>query len=130
MSSRDEILDRLAKSFLDPYLWATVTAFILEYGIYALGYDHVVKWGPYVTHHFIEMPGFFLCGIYFGRLLIQKENEVIIGQIIHHAIFLGWLSFWAGLHYIRFLAGFLVMFPQLIGFYAYLIFYRIQMPAV
>jgi len=40
---------------------------ILQFLIYLVGYDHFLKLGPFVTHHFVELPTFFILDMGFSE---------------------------------------------------------------
>jgi hypothetical protein len=48
---------------LNKYLVSGFILGILQYLVYVRRYDYLLKFGPFVTHHFVELPAFFLLGV-------------------------------------------------------------------
>jgi len=99
---------------------------ILQFLIYLSGYDHILRVGPFVTHHFIELPSFFILGMGFSKFFADSGFSSVVSQILNVLIFLFNIFIGpGGRDRSSLIASYIVSFPELIGFYfhRYLIYY-------
>lgn len=81
------------------------------------GYDYLLTWGPFVAHHFIELPAFYVIGVGFSVLFYDMEFTNFQAQGLNILLFtLNLFSFSKG-DINRMLAAFIVSVPEVIGFY-------------
>ena len=93
---------------------------ILQFLIYLSGYDQVLRLGPFVAHHFVELPAFFILGMGFAQFFNDLNFSFMKSQILNILmitmnIFIGPGSKSASGLY----ASYIVSFPELIGYYFY-----------
>ena len=84
------------------------------------------KSGPFVTHHFIELPSFFILGMGFSKFFADSGFSSVVSQILNVLIFLFNIFIGpGGRDRSSLIASYIVSFPELIGFYfhRYLIYY-------
>jgi hypothetical protein len=103
---------------LNKYLVSGFILGVLQYLIYTGRYDYLLKFGPFVTHHFVELPAFFILGVgmsvFFFDLgwppfMAQGMNAFMVALLLSINLFTGGID--------RFIAAFIVSSPELIGFY-------------
>ena len=103
-----------------------VTGFILgvlQYLIYIGGYDYLLKFGPFVTHHFIELPASFILGVGVSIFFDNSGYSSLKSQIVNAFMFaiISSIDFFSrgigGL-----IASFIVLGPELAGFYLHRIY--------
>ena len=109
--------DNIQRIRINNYLKLGFTLGVLQFSVYLFGFDHILTWGPFVTHHFIELPAFFILGVGFSVLFYDMKFSSIQAQRINLVIFVLNLFPFSGGDLSGVLASFLVSMPELIGFY-------------
>ena len=104
-------------NFKDPVLYITIILMVLELWIHYAGYDHLIRIGVYVTHHLAEMPSFLFFGMWLGRSLILREGSEKAQKIVF-GLYFTWLTVYSRLNLIRFIAGNMIQWPMIVGFYS------------
>ena len=93
---------------------------VLQFLIFYSGYDYLLHLGPFVAHHFIELPAFFMLGRGFSRFFADHNLSSLVSQILNLLIFvLNLVVAPGGMSFSGMLVGFIVSFPELIGFYSH-----------
>lgn len=91
---------------------------ILQFLIYLAGYDYILRLGPFVTHHFFELPAFFILGMGFSELFADLGFSSVVSQILNVLMFvLNILIGPGGKSRSSLYAAYIVSSPELIGFY-------------
>ena len=90
---------------------------VLQFMVYFSGYDHMVRVGPFVTHHFLELPAFFFIGSgfseFFHDLGWSSARSQVVGLLIYVSNILV-TTYW--LSVVSVAAAFIVSSPYLAGF--------------
>jgi len=111
--------DQVKRQFkVNRYLKIGFILGIMQFLIYLSGYDHILRLGPFVTHHFFELPAFFILGMGFSKFFTDLRFSSTKAQILNILmfvlnIFIGPSSRSVSSVY----ASYIVSFPELIGFY-------------
>jgi len=99
-----------------PVLYISLACFIVQFAVYIMGFDHILTWWIYVTHHFVELPGFFFFGMWLGKSFFPSVG-VEKAQKANFLLYFGWLFIYSRLDPIQLLAANLVQWPWILGFY-------------
>ena len=108
---------------LNKYLITGLILGVLQYLIYMGGYDYILKFGPFVTHHFIELPASFVLGVGISIFFDDSGYSSLKSQVLNALMFATQLSidfFSRGIDGL--IASFIVLAPELIGFYLHRIY--------
>ena len=91
---------------------------VLQFIVYFSGYDYVLRLGPFVAHHFLELPAFFFIGWGFSEFFSDLRCSSTVAQFLNVLIFLSNIAVSAyGQGLSGKIAAFKVSFPEIIGFY-------------
>lgn len=104
---------------INNYIIFALVLGVLQFLVYFSGYDHLLTWGPFVAHHFIELPAFYVFGFGFSVLLLEMKFSSLQAQIINLFFFILTLIPFFGGSFNGILASFIVSNPWLIGFYVH-----------
>ena len=89
---------------------------ILQFLVFFSGYDHIIKVGPFRTHHFIELPAFYYLGRGFTQFFqdngLNNRNTILATLLVY--IF-NILVNPRGFAWSTILAALIVSFPYFIG---------------
>ena len=111
-----------SKISINNYLKLAFFLGIFQFIIYFSGFDYLLRLGPFVTHHFFELPAFHFFG--YGLSICFKEMELSSQQSngINIILFvLTILPFYGG-NITTMKASFIVSTPWLVGFYYHRMF--------
>jgi hypothetical protein len=61
---------------------------VLQFIVYFSGYDYVLRLGPFVAHHFLELPAFFFIGWGFSEFFSDLRCSSTVAQFLNILIFL------------------------------------------
>ncbi|MFH2112397.1 MAG: hypothetical protein ABIJ47_14195 [Candidatus Bathyarchaeota archaeon] len=91
---------------------------VLQFIVFFSKYDHIVQVGPFVAHHFLELPAFFFIGSGFSEFFYDLGWSSAKSQIGGLAIyFFNTLVTTRGLGTLSLVAALIVSCPYLFGFY-------------
>jgi hypothetical protein len=112
-----KVRERLRLIRINNYLKLGSAFGILQFLVFLLEFDYLLTWGPFVAHHFIELPAFFTIGVGFSILYYDMKLSSTQAQVLNQIIFtLNLFPFSSGdLNGV--VASFLVSSPELLGFY-------------
>ena len=108
---------------LNKYLITGFILVVLQCLIYVGGYDYLLNIGPFVTHHFVELPASFIVGVGISIFLHDSEYSSLKSQVVNTLIIVIILSidfFSRGIGGL--IASFIVLAPELVGFYLHRIY--------
>ena len=91
---------------------------VLQFIVYFSGYDHLLRVGPFVAHHFIELPAFYIMGMGFSEVFHDLEWTSVNSQVANLVIFVSNIFLTTiGYGAVSIVAAFIVSSPYLVGFY-------------
>ena len=91
---------------------------VLQFIVYFSGYDHLLSVGPFVAHHFIELPAFYIMGMGFSEVFHDLEWTSVNSQVANLVIFVSNIFLTTiGYGAVSIVAAFIVSSPYLVGFY-------------
>lgn len=102
---------------LNIYLRLGFVLGIIQFLVYLSRFDNLLTLGPFVTHHFIELPAFYCFGVGFSILFYDMEFTHIQAYGLNFLIFTLNIFQFSGVDLNGILAAFIVSMPELIGFF-------------
>ena len=91
---------------------------VLQFLVYFSGYDNVIQLGPFVAHHFLELPAFFFIGVGFSEFFHDLGWSQTLSQIASLVIYVSNIIVTTvGRSIGSVVAAFIVSSPYLVGFY-------------
>ncbi len=107
----------------DPFFILGSILTLAQLYIFTARLDNLISFGPFVTHHILELPAALFIGLWAGKMVVINQFDLLKAQMIHHVLYLIVLLIQPLVGGTS-IAGFMVTFPELIGFYLALIIYR------
>lgn len=102
---------------VNKYLITGVVLCIFQYLIYIGGYDYLLTFDPFVTHHFVELPASFILGVGLSKYLEDSgfsftKSWIVNASMVASVIVFNFFSNGVG----GLIASLIVLGPELIGF--------------
>ena len=115
----EDILPKIRTYYSDPLLWVGVIILTLQRTFQAQ-LDPLIQLGILIGHHLVELPGFFIIGVWLHRCFRHESKWLRHGLI--SLLSIAWIVGWSRFDYYGTLETLVLLYPFPLGYYLHMIY--------